>query len=74
MAKFIADKLPVQFVEYKKTPASQGRPSGNRKSSITPKLEFKELTEELKEIVDQVVNIKTKGKNLGRDMVYDSSL
>ena len=38
------------------------------------KLDFTELTQELKEIVDNVLDVKSKGKNLNRDTIYDPNL
>ena len=70
-AKFIADKLPVQFAEYKKIPAVKPKSPNekSRRSSAAPKLDFSDLVTELKDIVCQVVEVKSKGKNYSRDAV-----
>jgi len=73
VAKFLGEKLPVQFPEYKKQP-SQMEDEGGRRASIAPMLEFTDLTDELKDIVAQVVSFKTKGIAMSRDTIYDVSL
>ena len=44
MAKFLAEKLPIQFQEYKED-------ADRRKSDQNAQLSFSELTEELQEII-----------------------
>ena len=70
MAKLLSEKLPIQFPEYKNVAKAQQRNS----QKIQHELEFTELPEELEDIVAQVVSVKTKGKGMSRDTVYDISL
>lgn len=71
MAHHIASKLPLQFEEYAKVPSP-----GLGGKLVAPKLEFTEISQELRDIVSQVVEHiqQSNGHGKSRSTVYDKSL